>query len=155
MRQDIMVEENQNKSKLVTGMIIGGAIGACITLLDKNTRETVATKAVDLKDTSKNVFTHVKENPNEVKDQIMEQVKQATDTLKNTMQEAKQLIERINSDVVINAKEISSDAVSFAEDAKEELRDIQTNMKDTGSKLIETSQEQETQSNNQMNKQFN
>lgn len=153
MRQTTIEEGRKNKSNLVTGMIIGCVIGGCFTLLDKNTRKTVTTKAVDLKDTSKNVLTQVKENPGEVKEQIMEQVKQASETLKNTMQEAKQLLDRINSDVVKNAKEISDEAVSFAEDTKEELKDIQSNIKDTSSKLTESNNNSQIQTEANLNKQ--
>ena len=133
-----IVKEKQQNNKLIKGMIIGGVIGGFLTLIDRNTRSAVATKAVDIKDSSKNVIMHVKENPGEVKEQLLEQVKQATDTLKHTIQEAKNLAERINRDVIKEAKEISHEAVTFAEDTKEEYLDIQSNVKDTSSKLTES-----------------
>jgi gas vesicle protein len=133
-----IVQEKQQNNKLIKGMIIGGVIGGFLTLIDRNTRSAVATKAVDIKDSSKNVIMHVKENPGEVKEQLLEQVKQATDTLKHTIQEAKNLAERINRDVIKEVKEISNEAVSFAEDTKEEYLDIQSNVKDTSSKLTES-----------------
>jgi gas vesicle protein len=140
-----IVKEKQQNNKLIKGMIIGGVIGGFLTLIDRNTRSAVATKAVDIKDSSKNVIMHVKENPGEVKEQLLEQVKQATDTLKHTIQEAKNLAERINRDVIKEVKEISNEAVSFAEDTKEEYLDIQSNVKDTSSKLTESTKKNQTQ----------
>lgn len=140
-----IVKEKQQNNKLIKGMIIGGVIGGFLTLIDRNTRSAVATKAVDIKDSSKNVIMHVKENPSEVKEQLLEQVNQATDTLKHTIQEAKNLAERINRDVIKEAKEISHEAVSFAEDTKEEYLDIQSNVKDTSSKLTESTKKPQTQ----------
>jgi gas vesicle protein len=140
-----IVQEKQQNNKLIKGMVIGGVIGGFLTLIDRNTRSAVATKAVDIKDSSKNVIMHVKENPGEVKEQLLEQVKQATDTLKHTIQEAKNLAERINRDVIKEVKEISNEAVSFAEDTKEEYLDIQSNVKDTSSKLTESTKKPQTQ----------
>jgi gas vesicle protein len=143
--QTTVVKEKHHNSKLLTGVIIGGVLGGCLSLLDKNTRRTVTTKAVDMKDSSKNFLSHMKENPGEVKVQLLEQIKQATDTLKSTIQESKYLAERINSDVVEDAKEISHEAVSFIDDAKEDLKDIQSKVKDTSSKLSESSKKPQTQ----------
>lgn len=138
MRQATLDKNKQNNSKLLKGMIVGGAIGGCITLLDKNTRKNVSENATNLKDTSKNVITHVKENPGEVKEQLLDQTKQVTDTLKKTIQEAKELVNKINSDVVEDAKEMTDEATSFAQEAKEDLKGIKSDLKTTGTHLTES-----------------
>ena len=138
MRQAILDRKKQNNSKLLKGMIVGGAIGGCISLLDKSTRKNVSENTTNLKETSKNVITHVKENPAEVKEQFLDQTKQVTDTLKNTIQEAKKLVNKINSEVVEDAKEVTDEATSFAEEAKEDLKGIKSDLKNTGTSLTES-----------------
>lgn len=138
---------NEQNSKLLKGIVIGGMIGGCLALMDRNTRTAVTTKAGDLKDSSKNVLMHVKENPSEVKDQILDQVKQATDSLKHTIQEVRYLADRINEDVLKNAKEIKHEATEFAGDTKENLKELQSNVKATSSNIIESAEK--TQNNEQ------
>ncbi|WP_226668346.1 hypothetical protein [Metabacillus litoralis] len=138
MVQGTVERKKQNNSKLLKGVIVGGAIGGCISLLDKNTRKNVSENATNMKETSKNVITHVKENPGEVKEHLLDQSKQITDTLKNTIQEAKDLVNKINSDIVEDAKEVTDEAASFAQETKEDLKGIKSDLKTTGSHLTES-----------------
>ncbi|APH05591.1 hypothetical protein [Bacillus weihaiensis] len=140
MRQEeaTIGQRTQNDSKLVKGIVVGGVIGGCLTLLDKNTRKQVSESASSMKDSSVAVITNVKENPTEVKDQILDQAKHATDILKTTIQEAKDLLGKIQSEVVVDAKDLSQEAKTLAEEAREDLKNVQADLIETGSQLTET-----------------
>lgn len=132
---------DENNSKLLKGIILGGMIGGALTLLDSATRNQVKEKAVGLKDCSKDMFTQVKENPSEVKDQMVSQFKSAADTLKQAISDAQSLYERVNEDIfgkVNKVMDVSNEAMSAASDVKSELADIGSKVKEAGSELTDT-----------------
>lgn len=67
--------ETQTNSKLLKGILIGGLVGGALTLLDSNTRNKVKRSAILLKDNSMNMIEQVKENPGEMKEQMVSGVK--------------------------------------------------------------------------------
>lgn len=131
---------NEQNSKLLKGIVIGGLIGGALALIDYNTRTKVKNTAVGLKDSSSKMLTEVKENPGEVKDQMISQFKSATNTLKEAISDAQELYQRVNKDVFGNIdvlKEISNDALSTAKEARGELGSISSKLKEAGSELTE------------------
>jgi gas vesicle protein len=132
-------QTNQN-SKLLRGVVIGGLIGGALALIDNNTRSKVKNTAVGLKDSSSKMYTEVKENPGEVKDQMISQFKSAANTLKEAINDAQVLYQRLNKDVFGNIdvlREISNDAFSTAKEAKSELGSISSKLKTAGTELTE------------------
>ncbi|MBH0161920.1 hypothetical protein [Fictibacillus sp. 26RED30] len=128
------------KSKLLTGIVIGGIVGGALALIDYNTRSKVKNTAVGLKDSSSKMITEVKQNPGEVKDQMISQFKTASTTLKDAINDAQALYERLNKDVFGNIntlKEISSDVLSTAKETKGELGSIGSKLKEAGSELAD------------------
>ena len=131
---------NEQNSKLLKGIVIGGLIGGALALIDYNTRTKVKNTAVGLKDSSSKMLTEVKKNPGEVKDQMISQFKTATNTLKEAISDAQELYQRVNKDVYGNIdvlKEISNDALSTAKEARGELGSISSKLKEAGSELTE------------------
>lgn len=142
------MSDTEKNSKLLKGIILGGIIGGAITLLDSSTRNKVKTTAVDLKDSSMDMFSQVKENPTEVKDQMMQRFKDASNTLKEAISEAQHLYQIVNEDVfgkVNEVKGISSDALSTAKEATGELKEISSKVAEAGSKLMDTSSDTTSQ----------
>jgi gas vesicle protein len=132
--------EAEKNSKFLKGVILGGIIGGALTLLDSSTRTRVKTTAVDLKDSSMDMITQVKENPGELKDQMVQRFRVASDTLKEAISEAQHLYEMVNNDVfgkVSEVKNISTEALSTAKEASGELKVIGSKVKDIGSKVVE------------------
>ncbi|WNB93206.1 YtxH domain-containing protein [Bacillus sp. NEB1478] len=129
--------QNEQNSMLLKGIIIGGLVGGALALIDRNTRSKVKHTAVGLKDTSSKMLTEVKENPNEVKDQMISQFKNASNTLKEAIEEAQDLYQRVNSTFGnINVlKEVSSEAISTFKEAKGDLSNISTKVKEAGGEL--------------------
>ncbi len=84
--------ETQTNSKLLKGILIGGLVGGALTLLDSNTRNKVKRSAVLLKDNSMNMIEQVKENPGEMKEQMVSGVKGATETIKEAINDVETLI---------------------------------------------------------------
>jgi gas vesicle protein len=140
-RSPQVMTADENNSKLLKGILIGGVIGGVFALLDSATRNQVKGRAVDLKDSSKDIWMQVKENPGEVKDQMVTQFKSAADTLKQAITDAQNLYERVNEDVfgkVNKVMDVSSEAVSAAGEVKGELADIGSKVKEAGSELADT-----------------
>ncbi|MDQ0220232.1 hypothetical protein [Peribacillus cavernae] len=136
----VMVDTEKN-SKLLKGIILGGIIGGALTLLDSSTRNKVKNTAVDFKDSSMDVFSQVKENPGEMKEQMVTRFKDASNTLKEAINEAQHLYQIVNDDVfgkVNEVKGISSDALSTAKEATEEIKEIGSKVADAGSKLTDS-----------------
>ncbi|WP_204524873.1 hypothetical protein [Priestia abyssalis] len=141
MRSTQVTAADENNSKLLKGIILGGMIGGALTLLDSATRNQVKGKAVNLKDCSKDMFVQVKENPGEVKDQMVSQFKSAADTLKQAISDAQNLYERVNEDIfgkVNKVMDASNEAMSAASGMKSELADIGSKVKEAGTELTDT-----------------
>lgn len=133
--------ETQTNSKLLKGILIGGLVGGALTLLDSNTRNKVKRSAVLLKDNSMNMIEQVKENPGEMKEQMVSGVKGATETIKEAINDAETLYETVNEDVVgkvSEVKDISTNALGTAKEATNELKDISSKVVVAGKQLKET-----------------
>ncbi|GLB59917.1 YtxH domain-containing protein [Cytobacillus sp. NCCP-133] len=131
---------NGQNSKLMKGIVLGGIIGGALAMLDTQTRTKVKTKAMDLKDTSANLISEVKENPGDVKENVINQFKNASNTLKDAIKDAQNLYQRVNEDVFGNmdmVKEVSNEAMSTAKEAKSELAEIGSKVKEAGSELMD------------------
>ncbi|WNF23739.1 YtxH domain-containing protein [Mesobacillus jeotgali] len=129
-----------SNSKLMKGVLIGAAIGGALTLLDSNTRTKVKDKAVNAKDTSMNVFSEVKNNPTDVKEQMMSSFKEASSILKEAISDAQNLYQRLNDDVfskMNEAKSNSSDAMQTVMNAKDELKEVGSKVKEAGSTAMD------------------
>jgi gas vesicle protein len=126
--------ENESNSKLLKGILIGGLVGGALTLLDSNTRNKVKKSATLLKTNSMNVIEKVKENPGEVKEQMISGVKGATDTIKEAISDVETLYETVNEEVVGKVSEVKDSAI----DATSELKDIGSKVVVAGTQLKET-----------------
>ncbi|MGD6794880.1 YtxH domain-containing protein [Metabacillus indicus] len=132
------VKTKSKGSKLAAGILAGAVIGGLVTLFDKNTRNQVKKSAAGIKDSSAEVFTQVKENPGEVKNQVVTQFKSAADSLKDAINEAKRLYDRLNEDVRGNVSDViqaSNETLSTAKDAQQDLASIGSKVKEAGAEL--------------------
>ncbi|WP_052948841.1 hypothetical protein [Mesobacillus campisalis] len=126
---------SSNNSKMMKGILIGGVIGGVLAMLDANTRTKVKDAAVNVKDSSMNMISEVKNNPTDVKEQMMSSFKDASNVLKEAISDAQNLYERLNKDMfgkVGEAKEITTQAVNTAMEAKGELAEIGSKVKEAG-----------------------
>jgi gas vesicle protein len=131
---------SSSNGKLMKGVLIGAAIGGALTLLDSNTRSKVRDKAVNAKDTSMNVFSEVRSNPSDVKEQMMGSFKEASSILKEAISDAQNLYQRLNEDVfskMNEAKSNSSEAMQTVMNAKDELKEVGAKVKEAGSTAMD------------------
>jgi gas vesicle protein len=150
--------ENGQNSKLLKGIVIGGLVGGALALINYNTRTKVKNTAMGLKESSTRMITEVKQNPGEVKDQMISQFKTASNTLKEAITDAQELYERLNKDVFGNIntiKEITNDAFSTAKEAKGELNNITSKLKEAGTEITENPLETSTSSQNESLSSYN
>ncbi|MGG5252232.1 hypothetical protein ACQYAD_01645 [Neobacillus sp. SM06] len=130
--------ENEKNSMLMKGIVIGGLIGGVFSLIDAKTRTQLKETAVDLKTTSQKMLSGVKENPSEMKEQMVSQFNQVTNVLKEALSDAQKLYERLNEDLFSKMgdfKAVSSDALSTVKGAKDDLKQIGSKIVDAGSEL--------------------
>ncbi len=130
--------ENEKNSMLMKGIVIGGLIGGVFSLIDAKTRTQLKETAVDLKTTSQKMLSGVKENPSEMKEQMVSQFNQVTNVLKEALSDAQKLYERLNEDLFSKMgdfKAVSSDALSTVRGAKDDLKQIGSKIVDAGSEL--------------------
>ncbi|WP_180955236.1 YtxH domain-containing protein [Peribacillus deserti] len=138
MKQQSVVVNEKNNNLMLRGLIIGGIIGGALSLLDSQTRKKVKTTAVDLKDSSVDMFAQVKENPGEIKEQMMQRFKAASNSLKEAITEAQDLYEMVNKEVfgkVNNVKSITNDTLYAAKEATEDIKGITSKVAEAGQKL--------------------
>jgi gas vesicle protein len=131
---------SSNNSRLMRGVLIGGVIGGVLAMLDSNTRTKVKDAAVNVKDSSMNMISEVKNNPSDVKDQMVNSFKDASNVLKEAISDAQKLYERLNRDMfgkMGEVKEMTTEAMNTAMDAKEDLADIGSKVKEAGSAVMD------------------
>ncbi|PPA70720.1 YtxH domain-containing protein [Jeotgalibacillus proteolyticus] len=130
--------QNEKNGKFLKGILIGAAVGGAITLLDSNTRKKVTSGSRGVKDSTMGLVSKVKENPSEVKNDLQERIMSAVSTLKTAMNDAQNLYQKVNDDVVPqieDIKENASDIVSTAVDTKDEIKNIGSQVTDAGSEV--------------------
>lgn len=130
-----------SNSKLLKGIVIGGIVGGALAMLDSSTRNQLKSTALGVKDNSKQMFNQMKENPGDLKEQMVSSFKTAADTLKDALTDAKTLYERVNNEFfgkMGKVMEATNDTLSTAKDAKGELKSIGSKVMDAGANLKET-----------------
>ncbi|MED1205892.1 YtxH domain-containing protein [Heyndrickxia acidicola] len=135
------MRQQSSNSKLLKGIMIGGAVGALIAMLDSSTRNKMKETAMDIKDSSMDMISHVKDNPGEVKEQMMQRFKTAAATLKDAMNDLQHLYENVNEGIfgkVNDVKDISKDALSSVKYMTEDLKEIGSKFAEAGSELMDS-----------------
>ncbi|MBM7663993.1 gas vesicle protein [Solibacillus kalamii] len=130
--------ENDNNGKLLRGMVIGAVIGGALSMLDSNTRNKVTETTKNMKDSTMDMYSQVKNNPSEVKDDLQERLKSASSVLKEAISDAQNLYEKVNENIILPVtmvKEESSEILSHAKEATTDLKDIGGKVKEVGEEV--------------------
>ena len=143
MQTTTTVNEEKN-GKLVKGILVGAIVGGAVAMLDSTTRNKVRSTAGNVKNSSKGFYTRVKDNPGEVKDDWMDRIQSASSVLKEAMNDAQSLYEKVNDEVVDQVNQVKDDStevISTAREAGEDLKDIGSKVKEAGHEVSESSEE--------------
>ena len=130
--------ENDNNGKLLRGMVIGAVIGGALSMLDSNTRNKVTETTKNMKDSTMDMYSQVKNNPSEVKDDLQERLKSASSVLKEAISDAQNLYEKVNENIILPVtmvKEESSEILTHAKEATTDLKDIGGKVKEVGEEV--------------------
>ena len=130
--------ENDNNGKLLRGMVIGAVIGGALSMLDSTTRNKVTETTKNMKDSTMDMYSQVKNNPSEVKDDLQERLKSASSVLKEAISDAQNLYEKVNENIILPVtmvKDESSEILSHAKEATTELKDIGGKVKEAGEEV--------------------
>ena len=119
---DHMERNVKGKSKFLTSMIAGACAGALISLLDRDTRRSVAASSREIASGIKGMITRPEE--------MIGQVRQTAETVRNA-------VERITDDVAFITEKV--------EDMKDVPRQIAEVMEETKSAFVQESEDRGTQ----------
>ncbi|WEG17891.1 YtxH domain-containing protein [Alkalihalophilus pseudofirmus] len=142
--------KDEKSGSLMKGIVIGAAVGAAVAMLDPKTRNRVTTATSDMKDQTMDMVTKVRENPEEVKTDVQARVQSASAVLKEAINEAKDLYERVNGDIVEQVKDVkedSMDIVNQAQDLKEDVVDIGNKVAEAKDEVSSNSTKSKTNNN--------
>ena len=122
------------------GIVIGGMIGRFIALLDSKTRDKVKDTALTVKDSSMNLISEVKKNPSEVKEQMIDSFKEASQVMKEAINNAQDLYKLLNKELIGNVSEVkdmANQTLNTAKEAKGEIAEIGAKVKEAGSTVMD------------------
>ncbi|PMC34396.1 hypothetical protein CJ195_23375 [Bacillus sp. UMB0899] len=148
---NVSSNEEEHNGKLVKGIVWGAVIGGALAMLDSNTRQKVASNTKSLKDNTMEMVGQVKNDPSGVKNDLQERIKSAQSILKEAINDAQNLYEKINGEIVdqVNqVKEESTEIFSTAKEATSELKDIGGKVKEAGAEVIDENNNQSSGSIN-------
>lgn len=134
--------ESEENGKILKCMVIGAVIGGALALLDSNTRNKVTATTKNMKDSTMDMYSHVKNNPSDVKNDLQERLKSASSVLKEAIRDAQNLYEKVNENIIVPVsivKEESSEILSSAKEATTDLKEIGGKVKEAGEEVIDGS----------------
>lgn len=134
--------ESEENRKILKCMVIGAVIGGALALLDSNTRNKVTATTKNMKDSTMDMYSQVKNNPSDVKNDLQERLKSASSVLKEAIRDAQNLYEKVNENIIVPVsivKEESSEILSSAKEATTDLKEIGGKVKEAGEEVIDGS----------------
>ena len=134
--------EEEKNGKLIKGLVVGAVIGAAIAMLDSNTRNKVTSTTKNVKDSTLDMYSQVRNNPVEVKNDLQERLKSASTVLKDAINDAQSLYEKVNENIlgpVSQVKEDSSGIISSAKEITSDIKEISGKVKEAGEEVVDGS----------------
>ena len=134
--------EEEKNGKLLKGLVVGAVIGAAIAMLDSNTRNKVTSTTKNVKDSTLDMYSQVRNNPGEVKNDLQERLKSASTVLKDAINDAQSLYEKVNENIlapVSQVKEDSSGIISSAKEITSDIKEISGKVKEAGEEVVDGS----------------
>ncbi|MER2262048.1 MAG: YtxH domain-containing protein [Psychrobacillus sp.] len=132
--------EEEKNGKLLKGLVVGAVIGAAIAMLDSNTRNKVTSTTKNVKDSTLDMYSQVRNNPGEVKNDLQERLKSASTVLKDAINDAQSLYEKVNENIlapVSQVKEDSSGIISSAKEITSDIKEISGKVKEAGEEVVD------------------
>lgn len=132
--------EEEKNGKLLKGLVVGAVIGAAIAMLDSNTRNKVTSTTKNVKDSTLDMYSQVRNNPIEVKNDLQERLKSASAVLKDAINDAQTLYEKINENIlgpVNQVKENSTEIFSSAKEITSDIKEISGKVKEAGEEVVD------------------
>ncbi|WP_223700071.1 YtxH domain-containing protein [Sutcliffiella deserti] len=142
--------ENEKNGKLLKGVVMGAVVGGAIAMLDSNTRNKVTSTTKNMKDSTMDMYSQVRNNPSGVKSDLQERLNSASSVLKEAINDAQSLYEKVNTNILGQAnqvKEDSTDILSTAKEVTSEIKDIGGKVKEAGEEVMDDSEGQSMGSN--------
>ncbi|KGX93231.1 hypothetical protein N781_12540 [Pontibacillus halophilus JSM 076056 = DSM 19796] len=141
--------ETKSNSKLVRGMLIGAAVGGAVALLDRPTRTKVQERSNRAKETVGQFAKEVKEDPQGMKDELVNRVQGATETVKEAVEDFQTVYEKTTGEIAEKVNDVEQDskeALSATKGIGEDLQEAGQKLKDAKEELTQ-SDEGETNGN--------
>ncbi|EDL65979.1 YtxH domain-containing protein [Bacillus sp. SG-1] len=137
---NVATNEEEKNGKLVKGMVLGAVVGGALAMLDSNTRQKVASNTRTMKDSTMDMVGQVKNDPSGVKNDLQDRLKSASSVLKEAINDAQNLYEKVNGDIVEQVNQVkdeSNEILSSAKDATSDLKEIGGKVKEAGEEVMD------------------
>ncbi|RLL46752.1 hypothetical protein D8M04_05990 [Oceanobacillus piezotolerans] len=147
---------NQKKAK--TGLVVAGvlATGASIVLLNPNVRSKVKDTSRNVKDSVNQYATTIKEDPNGTKQAIITRIQNATEISKEALNKIQSILDNQAKDIKETTQSVVGDAkevVDTAKDAQGELKDVKDKAVEAKDELVSAKDEVKSNKNEKNSKQ--
>ncbi|HWJ77602.1 MAG TPA: YtxH domain-containing protein [Niallia sp.] len=131
-------KKNQN-TKILSGILIGSAIGLTCSLIDPATRRKTIQNVKYMRDYSSRFIQNYKEHPDESKQEWKDKVNNTSESMKELMEDSQHLYKQIQSTVRERSKDIQEIAQDFKQlyfQTKRQYKKVAHTLKDTKKQMI-------------------
>ncbi|WP_113930030.1 YtxH domain-containing protein [Bacillus sp. P14.5] len=137
---NVSSNEEEKNGKLVKGMVLGAVVGGALAMLDSTTRQKVTSNTRNMKDSTMDMVGQVRNDPSGVKNDLQDRLKSAQSVLKEAINDAQNLYEKVNGDIVDQVNQVkdeSTEILSTAKEATSDLKDIGGKVKEAGEEVMD------------------
>ncbi|TLS35739.1 YtxH domain-containing protein [Pseudalkalibacillus caeni] len=119
--------KEKSDSKLLRGILIGGAVGAIISLFDKGTRKNLKYRS----EQAKELYHDFREDPSRYTEQWKKTYQEASSIVKEVQEDMKAISSTFNE-----VKESSNSALRLVKETQKDVKDIGSKVKEAGEELM-------------------
>lgn len=127
-----MMDTREPKSKLGRYMIIGGLLGACVSLIDRGTRKKMGRAIDNVKDGSSSMMMNMVHDPSHVTDQLSNYLTNTANNIRRTAQDVTDDMRQM-AEKVTGMTQSTKQAYQYAMEAGGEITEIASKIRSSGS----------------------
>jgi hypothetical protein len=133
----LTMDTSYPKSKLGKFMIIGGLLGAGVSLFDRGTRRQVTKTIGNVKDGGASVLSNMRQDPSQVSDQLANYLQNTANNLRTAVQDVTDDMREM-AQKVTGMTQSTKQAYQYAIEAGEEISGIASKLRHPGNSLNST-----------------
>lgn len=143
-----MANQKSGLGKVTFYMAIGALVGGAVTLMNRDTRNSLKEKSSSTKDSVSSYVSTVKEDPQGTKDDLVDRIQRTATATKEAVNQIQSIINDQGKDLakqMQDVKEESEEIVSTVKETGEELKDVGEKAAEAKEELTNSYEEEEEQ----------